>query len=63
MRIVVLSGIHGNVYALESVLADMKSFTPDLVLVAGDMIGGGPHSREVLELLSTAVPLHNPSSA
>lgn len=53
MRIGVVADIHGSLQALEAVLKDVKVFTPDIVIVAGDMIGGGPQPKEVLELLST----------
>jgi len=53
MRLAIIADIHGNIQALEAVYADLKAFAPDLVIVAGDMIGGGPDSRAVLEFLST----------
>lgn len=50
-RIAVLSDIHGNLPALEAVMADMESFSVDGVVVSGDIINGAPFSREVLELV------------
>ena len=48
-RLAVLADIHGNLPALEAVIADMAHETIDQVIVAGDLINGGPFSREVLE--------------
>lgn len=48
-RLAVLADIHGNLPALEAVIADVAGETLDQVIVAGDLINGGPFSREVLE--------------
>ena len=40
VRIAVLSDIHGNLPALDAVLADVEKAHVDAVLVAGDVIGG-----------------------
>jgi predicted phosphodiesterase len=53
MRIAVIADIQGNIQALEAVLADIKKWVPDLLLVGGDIILHGPDSLGVLELLST----------
>ena len=53
MRIAVIADIQGNLQALEAVLADIKKWAPDLLLVGGDIILHGPDSLGVLELLST----------
>ena len=50
MRIIAFSDIHGNLPALEAVLAAVHG-TPDLFLVAGDLVGFGPNPQEVLDLL------------
>lgn len=52
-RLAVLSDIHGNLPALEAVLADAEAWNADAIVVAGDAICWGPQSREVLELLRT----------
>jgi predicted phosphodiesterase len=50
-RIVVLADIHGNMQALEAVLADLEKDLPfDGVLVAGDIIVG-PGQQQVLQRL------------
>ncbi|WP_299430622.1 metallophosphoesterase [uncultured Meiothermus sp.] len=51
MRIAVLSDIHGNLPALEAVLADLGQVRAHLVVVNGDLVNRGPSSREVVECL------------
>ena len=54
--IAILSDIHGNIHALEAVLADMPS--PTEIWVLGDISGGGPFPCEVLDrLMSLPVPI------
>ncbi|HMP39418.1 MAG TPA: metallophosphoesterase family protein [Roseiflexaceae bacterium] len=54
MRIVVLSDIHGNVKALEAVLADIRrEAAPDAIFVAGDLTLVGPRPAEALALVRT----------
>jgi len=48
-RLAVLSDIHGNLPALEAVLADLAQFPVDQVIVAGDVINWGPFSAQVME--------------
>jgi predicted phosphodiesterase len=52
MRIAALYDIHGNLRALEAVLAEVEKLSPDRVLIGGDM-ALGPMPRETLELLAT----------
>ncbi len=56
MRLAVLSDVHGNVPALEAVLEELAGWSPDRVVVNGDLVSRGPCSRAVLELLDTACP-------
>lgn len=51
MRLAVLADVHGNLPALEAVLADMQQHDVDHIVVAGDIIGGGPQSVEAIRLL------------
>ncbi len=51
-RAAILSDIHGNIPALEAVLTDIRRAAPDQVIVAGDLVGRGPQSREVLETVT-----------
>ncbi len=51
MRLAVLSDVHGNLPALEAVLYDLSHWSPDWVVVNGDLINRGPDSLGVLHLL------------
>ena len=50
MRIAALYDIHGNLPALEAVLAEVESADVDRVLVGGDLVAG-PFPAEALDLL------------
>jgi len=50
MRIIALSDIHGNLPALRAVFAAIHSL-PDMIIVAGDLVGFGPQPAEVIDLL------------
>jgi hypothetical protein len=49
MRIAIIADIHGNLPALEAVLARLDDLRPDCVVVAGDVVNGGPDSRACWE--------------
>jgi predicted phosphodiesterase len=49
MRIAVVSDIHGNLTALEAVLADIRDMSPDLVLQGGDLADPGSNPIEVID--------------
>ena len=49
-KIAIISDIHGNLPALEAVLKDIDSSGVSQIICLGDMIGKGPHSKEVLEV-------------
>lgn len=49
MRIAIVSDIHGNLPALEAVLADLDEVRPNLVVQGGDLALGGPHPVEVVD--------------
>ncbi len=49
--IALISDIHGNLEALESVLADIKSNDVAQVFCLGDVIGYGPNPRECIDLV------------
>ena len=51
MKLAVISDIHGNVPALESVLDDIERWQADKLVINGDVINRGPCSLKVLELL------------
>lgn len=50
LRVAVLSDIHGNVVALDAVLADLALRGPfDEIVVAGDLVWSGPWPAEVVD--------------
>lgn len=51
MKIAVLADIHANLAALHAVIEDLEAWAPDLVVVAGDIVGRGPEARACLELV------------
>jgi putative phosphoesterase len=50
-RIAIMADIHGNLPALEAVLADIEQEDITEILVAGDLVGGCPQPREVIDRL------------
>jgi predicted phosphodiesterase len=53
MRLAVIADIHGNVAALEAVLADVKVRGADTTLNLGDCVSGPLWPRETMDLLET----------
>lgn len=51
MRVAIFSDVHGNLTALEAVLADIKQQSPDVVFFAGDLCYNGPRPAECLQQL------------
>jgi predicted phosphodiesterase len=51
MKTAIISDIHGNATALESVLKDIDSCSVDSVLSLGDNIGYGPEPEKVIDIL------------
>ena len=49
MRIAIVSDIHGNLTALDAVIADLRATSPDLVLHGGDLAAGGARPVDVLD--------------
>ena len=52
MKIAVLSDIHGNLPAFETVLAHIDAYRPDLVVVNGDVVNRGPKSAECWQIIA-----------
>lgn len=50
MRIAVISDVHGNVMALDAVLAELEDHRPEAIVVGGDVVSG-PYPVETLERL------------
>ncbi|HEY3566387.1 MAG TPA: metallophosphoesterase family protein, partial [Thermoanaerobaculia bacterium] len=56
MRVAALYDIHGNLPALEAVLAEVRRADVDLVVIGGDVLPG-PMPRETLDaLLDLEIP-------
>jgi diadenosine tetraphosphatase ApaH/serine/threonine PP2A family protein phosphatase len=51
MRVAVVSDIHGNLHALEAVLADVAAHAVDEVWCLGDVVGYGPRPNECCDLV------------
>jgi len=51
MKIAVLADIHGNLPAFLKVMADLDTWQPDVVVVAGDVVNRGARSKECLKLV------------
>jgi len=49
MRIAIVSDIHGNLTALEAVLADLTVTSPDQILHGGDLAHGGSRPAEAVD--------------
>jgi predicted phosphodiesterase len=49
MRVAVISDIHGNLHALEAVLAAVDDERPDAIWCLGDLVGYGPRPNECTE--------------
>jgi len=49
MRIAIVSDIHGNLTALEAVLADLRETSPDLIFHGGDLPHGGSNPAEIVD--------------
>ena len=51
MKIAVLSDIHGNLPALEAVTEHLEKWSPDIVILNGDIVNRGPLSKECLDFV------------
>jgi predicted phosphodiesterase len=51
MRIAIISDVHGNLTALDAVLADLRQQKPDLILHGGDIPYGGCNPCEVIDCI------------
>ncbi|HEY3070006.1 MAG TPA: metallophosphoesterase family protein [Gaiellaceae bacterium] len=52
MRAAVISDIHGNLHALQAVLASVAEDSPDVVWCLGDLVGYGPRPNECCALVA-----------
>jgi predicted phosphodiesterase len=51
MRIAILADIHGNLTALDAVLADLRQQKPDVIYHGGDLAYGGSNPAEVIDCI------------
>jgi putative phosphoesterase len=51
MRIAILADIHGNLTALDAVLADLRQQKPDVIYHGGDLVFGGCNPSEVIDCI------------
>ncbi|QEP43276.1 metallophosphoesterase [Ectothiorhodospiraceae bacterium BW-2] len=56
MKLAVFSDVHGNIAALEAVMADIINWRAEVVVMNGDLINRGPNSVEVYQLLRRTLP-------
>jgi putative phosphoesterase len=54
LRVAVVSDVHGNLPALEAVLAEVEQESPDALVCCGDVYQGGPYGDECRALLESA---------
>ena len=53
MKVAILSDIHGNMQALESVMADIKENNCEKVLCLGDLAMAGPEPAKVIDFVKS----------
>jgi len=58
MRVAALYDIHGNLPALEAVLAEVEREGVDAIVIGGDIASGPPQPREVVELVRSLANAH-----
>ena len=58
MRVAALYDIHGNLPALEAVLAEVEREGVDAIVIGGDIASGPPQPREVVELVRSLPNAH-----
>lgn len=58
MRVAALYDVHGNLPALEAVLAEVEREGVDAIVVGGDIASGPPQPREVVELVRSLPEAH-----
>jgi putative phosphoesterase len=58
MRVAALYDVHGNLPALEAVLAEVGREAVDAIVIGGDIAAGPPQPREVVELVRSLPNAH-----
>jgi len=49
-RVAVISDIHGNLTALDAVLAHIRANQISAIVCLGDLVGKGPRSQQAVEI-------------
>jgi putative phosphoesterase len=49
VKLAIVADVHGNLAALEAVVADLDALRPELVVHGGDLALNGPHPAEVVD--------------
>lgn len=49
MKVAIFSDVHGNLSALEAVIADLEALQPDFVVHGGDLALNGPRPAECID--------------
>src|SRR3954454_17230630 len=57
MRIAVISDVHGNLHALEAVLASLEDDGTDALWCLGDLVGYGPHPNRCTTAIAARADL------
>lgn len=52
MRVAVLGDIHGNLFGLQAILAELRADSPDALVISGDLVYKFPWGAEVVDLLA-----------
>jgi hypothetical protein len=55
MRIAIVSDLHANLTAWQTVLADLADLKAEQIICLGDVVGYGPHPVELLESVYSVV--------
>jgi len=58
LRLAILADVHGNLLALEAVLADLRRHTPDAIVNLGDHLSGPLWAAPTADLLMNTPMLH-----
>ena len=51
MRLAIVSDVHGNLAALDAVIADLDARSPDLIVHGGDLAVIGPRPAEIIDVI------------